>query len=256
MPVKLREEELGLLAGRALFWPRRRTLIVADAHFGKTAAFREAGVPVPEGSTADDLARLSAMLAESRARRLIFLGDFLHAAAGRAETVMDALAGWRRAHQGLEVLLVTGNHDRKAGPPPEAWGFRVLDEPLREPPFLFSHEPPERRGEGRSAECGVRNDTKMTRGGTGDGAEGQDSFPEVLGLYTLAGHVHPAVVLHDVDGSSLRLPCFYFGRHYGLLPAFGSFTGTHAIRPRAGDGVYVIAEAEVVAVGSGSGEAV
>ena len=41
-----------LLAGRALLWPERRTLLVADLHLGKGAVFRARGVPVPSGSTA------------------------------------------------------------------------------------------------------------------------------------------------------------------------------------------------------------
>ena len=44
----------------------------------------------------------------------------------------------------------------------------------------------------------------------------------------------------------MTLPCFYFGRDYALLPAFGEFTGTAVVRPRAGEGVFVLAGDEVV----------
>jgi hypothetical protein len=40
----------------------------------------------------------------------------------------------------------------------------------------------------------------------------------------------------------LRLPCFHFGAHCGVLPAFGDFTGMHVVRPEAGDRVFVVAE--------------
>lgn len=76
-------ERVELLAERALHWPRARTLFVADVHLGKTAAFRAGGVPLPGGTTAADLARLSAVLAATCAERLVVLGDLLHAAAGR-----------------------------------------------------------------------------------------------------------------------------------------------------------------------------
>ena len=66
--------------------------------------------------------------------------------------------------------------------------------------------------------------------------------------YALAGHVHPAVRLRG-EGESLRLPCFWFGARYGVLPAFGAFTGTAEVRPREGDQVFVIAEDEVLRVG-------
>jgi hypothetical protein len=45
----------------------------------------------------------------------------------------------------------------------------------------------------------------------------------------------------------MTLPCFYFGRDYGLLPAFGEFTGTAVIRPRVGESVFVLAGDEIVA---------
>jgi metallophosphoesterase superfamily enzyme len=38
---------------------------------------------------------------------------------------------------------------------------------------------------------------------------------------------------------ALRLPCFVVGRERMILPSFGAFTGGHAIRPQAGDRIYV-----------------
>ena len=43
------------LPERAAFWRDASTLLVADCHFGKTASFRRHGLPVPEGSTADEI---------------------------------------------------------------------------------------------------------------------------------------------------------------------------------------------------------
>jgi metallophosphoesterase superfamily enzyme len=71
--------------------------------------------------------------------------------------------------------------------------------------------------------------------------------PSRRGGYALAGHIHPAVRLTSGE-ESLRLPCFWFGARYGVLPAFGAFTGTAEIRPRRGDQVYVVAEQEVLKV--------
>jgi metallophosphoesterase superfamily enzyme len=48
-----------LLPGRAAFLPASATLLVADLHLGKAATFRQAGIPVPEGSAQADLARLT-----------------------------------------------------------------------------------------------------------------------------------------------------------------------------------------------------
>ena len=51
------------------------------------------------------------------------------------------------------------------------------------------------------------------------------------GAYVLAGHLHPCVVLGGRAHQRLRLPCFHFGAQVGVLPAFGAFTGMHALRP-------------------------
>ena len=45
--VDLCGEAVRLLPERCLYWGRRRTLILADPHFGKADAFRAAAVPVP-----------------------------------------------------------------------------------------------------------------------------------------------------------------------------------------------------------------
>lgn len=77
-----------LLPERALYWPAARTLVIADPHFGKAAAFRARGVPVPEFTTLDNLARLDAVLSRTSAERLVVLGDFLHARQGRSKTLL------------------------------------------------------------------------------------------------------------------------------------------------------------------------
>src|SRR5512140_2399661 len=66
----------------------QQTLLIADAHFGKAVSFRQLGVPVPSGTTGETLDALSAVLAETRASRLIFLGDFLHSPRSHAAATM------------------------------------------------------------------------------------------------------------------------------------------------------------------------
>src|SRR6476469_9316188 len=71
-------ERVALYAARALYWPRCMTLFIADLHLGKAATFRAGGVPLPRGSTAADLARLTRLIERTSAARLGVLGDFLH----------------------------------------------------------------------------------------------------------------------------------------------------------------------------------
>jgi uncharacterized protein len=191
-------ERVELFADRALYWPRARTLFVADVHLGKAAAFRAGGVPVPRGTTAADLERLARLVAATRAQRLVVLGDFLHAAPGRTPALDRTFAAWRARHRALAITLVRGNHDAKAGDPHPGWHIEVVAEPHPAPPFLLCHEPP---GEAAS------------------GASGN------LFGYALAGHVHPGVHIAGAGLQSERLPCFVLGTSRAILPAFGRFTG-------------------------------
>src|SRR5918995_3360609 len=94
----------------AAFLSAEQTLLVADAHFGKAVSFRRLGVPVPSGTTSETLDGLSAAIAATKPRRVVFLGDFLHSRRSHAAGTMGALAAWRAEHADLELTLVRGNH--------------------------------------------------------------------------------------------------------------------------------------------------
>ena len=205
-------ERFVLLPERAVFWPAKKVLFVADFHLGKAASFRSAGIPMPSGTTADNVARLDRAIERTRAKAVVFLGDFLHSAEGRAPRTLETFATWREARRNVALTLVRGNHDKKAGDPPVEWDARCVEAGERLGPFILNHEP------------------GASRGG-----------------YALAGHIHPAVRMSGA-GESVRLPCFWFGARYGVLPAFGAFTGSASVRPKRGDQVFVIAEQEVMRV--------
>ena len=228
--TQVRGETLWLLPERAVYWPRGGALIVADVHFGKAATFRAGGIPVPGGTTAEMLRRLSAALDRTAATRLLILGDLLHARTGRAPHTLEQVAAWRAARPTLAVTLIRGNHDTRAGDPPADWGIECLDAPVVEAPFAWLHEPLT-SDELRVTSDEFRDDTRHSS--------------LVTPHYPVAGHVHPAVALGG-NGRALTLPCFYFGRDYALLPAFGEFTGTAVVRPRPGEQVFVLAGEEIV----------
>ena len=209
-------ERVELLAARALHWPRERTVFVADVHLGKAAAFRAGGVPLPRGSTAADLTRLAVVLQLTKAQRLVVLGDFLHAAAGRVSALDNAFRVWRAQHSALAVVLVRGNHDDRAGDPPADWGVTVVAEPHPMAPFLACHLP------------------VAPRSG-----------------YALCGHVHPGVTVRGTADQAARLPCFVLGHRRAILPAFGAFTGLARAAPLAGDRYVAIAGARLFALPPG-----
>lgn len=212
LEIELCGERLVLLPEKAAYRPEHRTLLVADPHFGKAAAFRALGVPVPGGTTADNLGRLTRTVARTGAERIVFLGDFFHARAGRARRTLDTLAEWREAHPELHLTLVRGNHDRHAGDPPEGLRIVCVDGPLPAAPYAYAHHP--------------------------------EAAPA---CYVLAGHVHPSVTLRGAGRQRERLACFHLGPHVGILPAFGDFTGTADVAVVPGDRVYVVAGGQVVA---------
>lgn len=219
--VEVAGKVLHLLPERAILWPAEGMLLVADLHWGKGAVFRNAGVPVPPDAEADDLARLERVLRAGGARRLAVLGDLLHDRGWGDRATLAAVAAWRERLADVEILLVRGNHDRRAGDPPAGWRMTIVDE-AAPGPFLLRHHPDP--------------DPTGPRGG---------------GRYVLAGHLHPAVSLRGAGRARVRLPCFHFGAGVGVLPAFGGFTGTADIKARRGDRVFAIAEGEVLAVPMG-----
>lgn len=207
-------EQWRLLHHRAVYWPRQRTLLVADLHLGKPAAFGSAGIPVPH-SCPHDLDRLSAAVAcctdAGGVERLVILGDLLHARSGCTREVMDALREWRPRHSRLDVLLVRGNHDDRAGDPPTELGFRIANEPASDPGdghVRFAHYPP------------------------------NDPHADADTL-TMCGHLHPAVRL-DGSVSAARWSCFWCTPSAMILPAFGSFTGDKVVRPVEGDRLFAV----------------
>jgi DNA ligase-associated metallophosphoesterase len=115
LPIELEQTELWLLAEKAIYWPTQQALLIADIHFGKAAAYRRLGQPVPHGTTQANLQRLDALLARYNCHQLIFLGDFLHAPESQTPATLAQLHQWRATHPDLAITLIRGNHDRRAG---------------------------------------------------------------------------------------------------------------------------------------------
>jgi len=212
LTVEVGGRPLLLLAQRAAFLPDVHTLLVADAHLGKAQTYRRLGVPVPGGTTAQNLQTLTLLVERHAARAIVFLGDLLHSRHARSPATLTTFDAWRERHPALTLTLVRGNHDLHAGDPPARWRIDVVDEPWSVGTLALCHQP-------RTVEA----------------------------RYTIAGHVHPAAVVGSgID--RLRLPCFHFGTQVGLLPAFGDFTGLHVVSAQPGDRVFVVASDSVRAL--------
>lgn len=208
--VMLEGEDVWLLAEKALYWPARQCLLIADAHFGKASAYRSLGQPVPQGTTSENLQRLDRLLSALPCEQVIFLGDFLHGPGSHASGTLSALRAWRACNRDLSLTLIRGNHDKRAGDPPADLRIEVVPEPLLMGPFALQHEP----------------DAHASH-------------------HVLAGHVHPMYRLRGKGRQSLRLPCFQIGSRISLLPAFGAFTGGFAVEQSMDQQIFVIGDEDV-----------
>jgi DNA ligase-associated metallophosphoesterase len=186
---------------RALFWPQQNALLVADVHLGKASLLRQAGTALPPGTTTQGLARLSSLIADYRPQRLLVLGDLVHGAESRQAAWLAIFTAWRDAHAALELLLITGNHDKRA----------TLDQ-LRV----------DRVDEWMIGNVLLRH--------------APEPYPS---RYVFAGHLHPGATLRD--GKLVhRYPAFWIGPRRCLLPAYGLLTGLAPSLPEKNDRVAIL----------------
>ena len=207
-------ESLVLHPERALIWPRRRTVIVADTHFGKSGFFGRHGIAVPAGTDEADRQRLSRLVTSIDARRLIILGDFLHAPLTAGSVEADDLQVWaEQLATSLEIHVVAGNHDLHGSrfSPVHWWETEWLD-----PPFCFIHDANRVRSIGAGS------------------------------LFTVSGHVHPVIRLRSLGKSAMRVPVFWQTLTGLILPSFGLFTGGFAITPGESDRIFGVGPSGIV----------
>jgi DNA ligase-associated metallophosphoesterase len=212
-------ERLQAFADRALHWPARHRLLVADLHLGKGDVFRRAGIAVPRGGTAQDLARLDALLVATGARELWVLGDLVHGPVPDAPWRMQ-WGAWRERHARLRVAVVAGNHDRALGPGTAAaarLGVELLPAVLRDGPFELRHAPP-------------HADADRGDDGRGNGI-------------VLCGHLHPVFAL---PGMARRWPGFWQRPGMLVLPAFSAFTGGWRVDLAPGERALLCVEGSVI----------
>jgi metallophosphoesterase superfamily enzyme len=117
---------------------------------------------------------------------------------------------WRQRWPSLDITLVRGNHDTRAGDPPPELRIHSVNAPNTLGDLTCAHEPPALQAQG----------------------------------ITLCGHLHPTIALSG-RGDRLRLSCFVLGPHYLILPAFSAFTGSGAWEPGEGERAFAIVGDEV-----------
>lgn len=208
----LKGQTLWLSPERCIYWEEQQSLIVSDTHFGKTGHFRKSGIPVPQGIYKDDLQRLVSQVQHFKPQQLIVVGDLFHSVANKE---MDLFQRWRNDLTSLHIQLVMGNHDILKKEWYANTSIAVSNEHFSIANFCFVHD--------------IQ----------------QACEPLAQTNYYFSGHIHPCVSMRGLGRQSLKFPCFYFGKEYAILPAFGKFTGTALIEPNRQDSVFAILPANI-----------
>lgn len=189
-PFPFAGHELALGAGRALYWPTERALLVADLHLEKASWFAARGSMLPPYDSRDTLERLADAVRETGARRVITLGDNFHDDDGALRLDAHCTGMLEALTRALDWVWITGNHDEEL---PKGFGGTIVPE-LEVGGITLRHE-----------------------------ARAGETAPE------LSGHYHPKLRV-NVRNRRIARPCAVLGRGTGgaermILPAFGSLTG-------------------------------
>jgi putative SbcD/Mre11-related phosphoesterase len=185
--------------GSGALWLRgSETLLIADAHLGYGWAQRRRGQlgPLADATAID---KLHAVIEELQPRRVVFLGDLVHAPKpSSAERLLIETALTAIASQ-AEIILVRGNHDRG---------------------FLSDF-----------AQLPVHFVEQWTCVGIialhGDRLPSQTS---AANEWLVIGHLHPALAIRDNAGASRRVPVFAAGPRGAILPAFSPYAAGWDLR--------------------------
>ncbi len=117
--IDFAHQQLIFDASGALFWPTKKTLVVADLHLEKGSYYARRGSPLPLYDTIDTLQRLEQLIIAYQPETLISLGDNIHDIQAfirmhpehqlRLSQLTPSLKQW---------IWLNGNHDRHTLPAP------------------------------------------------------------------------------------------------------------------------------------------
>jgi len=209
--LKHLHQDLYLIPQKAIFWKNKGVLLVSDLHFGKAGHFRKSGIAIPALVHDNDFDILDQLVETYQPSSVLFLGDLFHS---EHNNQWISLSNWIKKYNNLAIHLVKGNHDIL---PEDLYRFdnlEIHDDSFIIEPFIFTHKPLDNQNEKE--------------------------------LYNISGHIHPAVTLKGRAKQQINLPCFYFGKKNGLMPAFGKFTGNSLLKINKEDLVYVITNQSVI----------
>lgn len=202
-------------ARRAVYLEAPRAVVVADLHWGYAESHRRRGNLVPWWGDDEIHRQLHALLSDYSPAEMIWLGDSLHAVAGRtcAERFVRELT--------IPLTILRGNHDR-------TWQPSIL-------------APQNGSSLVTMADCVERAGFWLHHG---------DRPHAKPGAVEMIGHHHPAYSWNDGAGGRVKLPALIVGPTRWILPAFSPWaSGTpwqEALQPE--EKAWAIAPHRIFAV--------
>lgn len=172
---------------KAVWWEAKKTLMVADLHFGKGMSFARHDTLLPPVDTLATLEALDALIADWKPARVLALGDSFHRADSYAQLASEEQHHIRRLVENVgQWRWIAGNHDPQAPeglPGDYGLGFQ-------EAGVSFAHD-----------------------------FEGMAPAEPAV-----CGHFHPKAAMTFLR-RTVRQPCFAWNRTRLVLPSFGAYTG-------------------------------
>lgn len=203
----------------ALYWEAQRTLLVADLHLEKGAAFARRGSMLPPYDTRMTLWRLSKVIDYFDPLRVVALGDSFHTSEVAAYLPSEERETIAELQQGREWYWVTGNHDPEI---PAVLGGTVCEslaiggvtcrhEPTRAGQEIAGHLHPvariSARGEAIRRKCFATDGDKMVMPAFGSYAGGlsifSDAFAGLLSRERLAAWLLGRDAVYPIFGAAL-----------------------------------------------------
>jgi DNA ligase-associated metallophosphoesterase len=207
--ITLNTIEVDLLPEKAIYFPKYRTLVLADWHLGKTTHFRKHGIFIPQTSVEKEFNELQKLLSRYPTEKLILLGDLFHSDWNEDWEFFKELV---EDLSDVEIILTRGNHDIMDFEKHGVGGINLVDSYMIEDKFLFTH-----------------HSSKNTN----------HSYINIV------GHTHPGYLLRMKGKQKFRLPCFYFSKNKFIVPAFGQLTGLYTLKKTIESEVYIVAGNEI-----------
>ncbi|MGP1992065.1 ligase-associated DNA damage response endonuclease PdeM [Zobellia laminariae] len=206
--LEIRSQHFIMHPSGVLFWKEKSMLLISDVHLGKISHFRKFGAAVPQAAVLKNFETMDRAINFFQPEIIVFMGDLFHSSLNKEWQLFEKWVSTVIS----EIILVAGNHDIISPLKYEDLGIRVVSE-IQLDGFLLTHHPEEREG-----------------------------------FFNFSGHIHPAVRLQGMGRQSIRLSCFFKSDNQMILPAFGTFTGTHVLEPEANNEIFALTDEEVFQV--------